>query len=1014
MKRAKQLLVLGFCMALSLSAFAANVKTSVAQVSEAVSITTDVDYIITGETPFTASGSVNIVNTEHAVVIIKKIKPSKVISNWMNYIYINGVKAVNNSNCQVKMYDRGAIIFPYGNNFQPLTCYTENNFGGTAVSNYSEGHVGGYMKTLTAATLNNQIRSFKLKRGYMVTFALGLEGWGYSRCFIADQADLEMSLPANMSGRVSSYRIFKWHNAHKAGVASTEDSPLMGRLDGSWCYGWAVGGSMLPDYENVPNHIYEDWPTSSACGQTQGSCHLKTNNEPGNASDDTPQSVEVILNNWQNLMRTGLRLASETSHDGSWWHLREFIDSIDARGWRCDLLDLHCYWASGFDNMQNYYTSYGNRPIWISEWVWGASWNNNGIFSAAPDGKNSFSAANQQACYNGTVPILQKLNASKYVERYAYWNWEADASKLDKIGTLSSLGAYYAKMDEGLGYNASTEKIPNVVYRAPSNLASRLDNEARTIQLTWNDINGDMLDSMAVMCKRPGTTQYKYLATINLKDMNGKSGASYSFVDTPPNGTNMYRIAIYPIGNTTPKYSNAVSNYLFSQKAIWSDVSSNYITNPKFDISSDFQTANVSNGASNHKNAIGWTTTCTDANGSSAVFQIGSSYSLNGKTPPTANTEGNVSGGALGISQGWGIQSYYTQNITLPAGTYRFSYAAYNMANSGTFTNLCGYKIGTQAAVYDNITSIEPGSWLVSTMNPFTLLEATNVTLSIGLSPGASTSTTNPYLFFDYVKIEEADMTNVDDAGDEIEWVDASADIIQNYKFDITSDFLSANLAVGANNHKSVTSWSTSSNDAWGCGGVMKIGSGLKVNEMMVPALNAEGNAEGGALGMSQGWNSENSYKQTVTLPAGTYRLSYSVYNAANPSASFTNRSGYKVGAQAAVYDGIATLATGTWHLRTMEEFTLESASSVVLSLGFVAANSKSNENPILFFDYVKLEKAVVKPGGGHTSIALPSSGNAKPIAIYNLNGARIPKLQKGINIIQYSDGSVKKVFVKE
>ena len=48
------------------------------------------------------------------------------------------------------------------------------------------------MKDLTNATLNNSFKSFKLKRGYMVTFALGKSGWGYSRCVIADQEDLEM------------------------------------------------------------------------------------------------------------------------------------------------------------------------------------------------------------------------------------------------------------------------------------------------------------------------------------------------------------------------------------------------------------------------------------------------------------------------------------------------------------------------------------------------------------------------------------------------------------------------------------------------------------------------------------------------------------------------------------------------------------------------------------------------------------------------------------------------------
>ena len=97
---------------------------------------------------------------------------------------------------------------------------------------------------------------------------------------------------------------------------------------------------------------------------------MKTNNEPGNSADDHPQSVDVVLDNWQNLMRTGMRLCSESSHDGSWSHLRAFIDSIDARGWRCDLLDLHCYWgAPSFNDFSGYYNSYGGRPIWISEWV---------------------------------------------------------------------------------------------------------------------------------------------------------------------------------------------------------------------------------------------------------------------------------------------------------------------------------------------------------------------------------------------------------------------------------------------------------------------------------------------------------------------------------------------------------------------------------------------------------------------------------------------------------------------
>ena len=106
-------LTLALLMSLGLAAQAANEKTTVEQVTNSVQLTTDVDYTVTSATPFTTTGSVNIVNTEHAVLILSSIKPSKVLSNWMDYIYINGEKAVDGENCQVKMYNRGAIIFPY-------------------------------------------------------------------------------------------------------------------------------------------------------------------------------------------------------------------------------------------------------------------------------------------------------------------------------------------------------------------------------------------------------------------------------------------------------------------------------------------------------------------------------------------------------------------------------------------------------------------------------------------------------------------------------------------------------------------------------------------------------------------------------------------------------------------------------------------------------------------------------------------------------------------------------------
>ena len=516
-------------LAFSLSANAANTITKVSQVSTEVTLTDNVDYVITNATPFAGEGKVNIVNTDHAVLIIQSIRPSLVIKNHLQgRVFINGEQAVNGENCQVKMYAHGAIIMPYAKDIKPLTVYSEPNFEGTAVNEFGLEHSGGFMNSLSDAKLNNQIRSFKLKRGYMVTFAVGKSGWGYSRCFIADKEDLEFAeLPAHLDGRISSYRVFQWYDAEKKGLASDTRAGANDLLATSWCYDWAAGHTLLPDHECVPHQIYVAWPSASACGSATYACHMKTNNEPGNSADDTPQSVEVILNQWQDLMRTGLRLCSESSHDGSWNHLKEFIAAVDARGWRCDILDLHCYWASGFDRMQSYYNDYGKRPIWISEFVWGASWNNNGIFAT----DRSFSTANQQKNLDAMKGIFNTLNNSPYVERYAYWNSEADCSKLLRGEELSLTGKYFQTMQSGMAYRKEYEKVPNVVYTAPTELTGTWNNQAAgAFKLTWKDTNGDMLNEIRIQ-RKVEEGNFETVAVMAPKDQSGKT-LSYTYTDT--------------------------------------------------------------------------------------------------------------------------------------------------------------------------------------------------------------------------------------------------------------------------------------------------------------------------------------------------------------------------------------------------------------------------------------------------------------------------------------------------
>ena len=527
---------------------AANTKTTVAQVSSTVTLSDDVDYIITSSTPFTEGGMVNITNTDHAVLILDQIKPSK-ITTWLKNIQINGEKAVNGTNCQVKLYNLGCIVLPYsgGDNFKPLTVYSEPNFEGDMCNDFGLEHTDGYMNTLTDAKLNNRISSFKLKRGYMVTFSLKADGRGYSRCFIAADEDIEMAqMPAIMNNSISSYRVFKWYDAGKKQVANCMNKTILDALNVQSSYDWGQGNSdFLPDYEWVPNHIYEDWPSSRAIGRTTQSPHTKTNNEPRNSADDHPQDLETILGNWENMMRTGLRLCSPASWDGSdYWNatgfLADFLDEIDKRGWRCDIIDLHCYWTEGsFGNMHNWSDKY-KRPIWISEWCWGASWNKNGAFA---DG------ATEAQTKEALERICTKLNNWDYVERYYYWNSERDPSRLYN-SSLTPAGKYYAAMNSGIAYNGKMNYVPKTPAQYdPSDLVVEYDNSKKVATLTWYDKNGEMNNSMVVQ-RRPGTGKaWETIANITLLDDEG----TYTYEDNGASNGCQYQVVIKDANNKERK-----------------------------------------------------------------------------------------------------------------------------------------------------------------------------------------------------------------------------------------------------------------------------------------------------------------------------------------------------------------------------------------------------------------------------------------------------------------------------
>src|SRR5574344_1466505 len=138
------------------------------------------------------------------------IRPQTVINKHLSSIKINGASVSNNVNARVTMYKHGTVIIPHKSSYKPLTVYSGENFTGESVS-----YGPGYFKTLA---LDNDIRSFVLKRGYMATMANNADGTGYSRSFVAQDADEVFTVaPDPLYGRISSIRVVQWKYVSKKG-----------------------------------------------------------------------------------------------------------------------------------------------------------------------------------------------------------------------------------------------------------------------------------------------------------------------------------------------------------------------------------------------------------------------------------------------------------------------------------------------------------------------------------------------------------------------------------------------------------------------------------------------------------------------------------------------------------------------------------------------------------------------------------------------------------------------------
>ncbi|MCM1312465.1 MAG: glycoside hydrolase family protein [Bacteroides sp.] len=538
------------------------------------SLAEEIDLHIISQTVPVADGVTIDIQNERAWIIFEHIRPSEVISQYLSHVTVNGTAAVNDKNVRVAIWLDGAVVIPVPAE-KPFTGYTEKNYGGTEIALET-----GNNKDLSAH--NNLLQGFKLRRGYMAVLATGKDGSGYSRVYVADHKDIDISeLPEALSRRVSSIHIKKWQYVSKKGWGSTSgDSKIKEdtqRLRTTWYYTWSADRKSTSDMEYIPIQQHRYWPSMSQIAGHEAATAVLGINEPDHSEQHENCSCGGVTSAWTactitpNLQSTGMRIGSPAATDASW--LKEYAGHVDDMGYRCDFIATHCYWeGKGSNDAQQWYNNlksiYDNthRPIWITEWEIGASW----ISGSAP----SSTEENRKA----VLAIQEMLESAPFIERYAFYNYDSGWTRWlisHDDNWFTPAGQAYSKCFSNFAYNADYVPVPNWWKPGVKTVTLSIDVDSHTGKAVFSvsNPNTDVTETLRIQCKHEGVWTDFHTDTDRTKF--DSSELTYTFdINTADYNADRFRVCVTTLyGGTTE--SAAVSSGLIANPDIETDSKDN-------------------------------------------------------------------------------------------------------------------------------------------------------------------------------------------------------------------------------------------------------------------------------------------------------------------------------------------------------------------------------------------------------------------------------------------------------
>ena len=515
-------------------------------------------HITANDKPIQGSSVINL-GSDHTWLILDNIVPSAATS-YLKYVTIGGKKATKDSNCRIAIFLNGSAIIPLPKT--PMICQsTEGEFELKATNNSD------------LSKRNNTMTSFTLRRGYMATVASGTKGSGYSRVYVADHADLDVTLPEALAQRVSSVNIKPWQYLSKKGWADTGGASNGPKLRSSWFWAWSAGYSNTTDMEFVPCRQHKFWPSKSEVNNKTTSAAFSVN-EPEHAEQHTSDKCSCggTVDAWYcttitpDFQEGGGRIGSPQPTDFSWMY--DYFTKTDNMAYRCDFAVTHAYWDIGGRSEADYATWFVNhckeiwtntsRPLWITELEIGSSWGEK--------------VTDYDKYRKYLQVLLQKMEECDWIERYAIYTYDVWASYMfyenNPSKGFTPAGEVYRDHRSTFAYHAKYTKVP--VWWTPSAKTPSLvvKQNPSTGKLTFQitNPNTDFTKSLVVERLSKDGSTWEVFAEVKDRYRFDTEDISLSNIDAQDTDieTDQFRISLTTLSGKTVTSSTTDAGYIIN------------------------------------------------------------------------------------------------------------------------------------------------------------------------------------------------------------------------------------------------------------------------------------------------------------------------------------------------------------------------------------------------------------------------------------------------------------------